>query len=121
MIFRIDPKPFVAALEQAKAAYARDRATLGSAEKDKARYLALAAVGAASAQQRDQAVAAAEADAATVNSDKAAIDVAQLNLGYTVIRSPINGKTGPILIQPGNLIVANAPPTRWSSSPSSSR
>lgn len=108
VIFRIDPKPFVAALEQAKAAYARDRATLGSAEKDKVRYLALAAVGAASAQQRDQAVAAADADAATVKSDKAAIDAAQLNLGYTVIRSPINGKTGPILIQPGNLIVANS-------------
>ena len=64
-------------------AYARDRATLGNAEKDKARYTALAAVGAASAQQRDQAIATADADAATVKSDKAAIDMAQLNLGYS--------------------------------------
>ncbi len=108
VIFRIDPKPFVAALEQARAAYARDSATLGNAMKDKARYTALAATGAASAQQRDQATATADADAATVKSDKAAIDAAQLNLGYTTIRSPINGKTGPILVQPGNLVVANS-------------
>lgn len=108
VIFRIDPKPFIAALEQAKAAYARDEATLLSAEKDKERYLALAAQGAASAQQRDQAVAAADADAATVKADKAAIDAAELNLGYTTIRSPITGKTGPLLVQPGNLVVANS-------------
>ena len=62
---------------------------------------------AASSQQRDQADAAAKALAATVQSDRAAVDVAQLNLNYSQIRSPIEGKTGPILVQPGNLIVAN--------------
>jgi multidrug efflux system membrane fusion protein len=45
--------------------------------------------------------------AATVASDRAALDVAELNLGYTQIRSPIDGKTGPILIHPGNLVSAN--------------
>jgi len=57
---------------------------------------------------RDQAVAAAEADAATVESDKAAVNIAAENLGYTRITSPIDGKTGPIMIQPGNQITASA-------------
>jgi multidrug efflux system membrane fusion protein len=107
VIFQIDPKPFAAALAQARATLARDEATNVSAQNDKVRYLNLSAQGAASAQQRDQAVAAADADAATVEADKAAVQTAQLNLGYTTIRSPITGKTGPILIQPGNLITAN--------------
>ena len=107
VIFQIDPKPFAAALAQARATLARDSATNISAQNDKTRYLNLAAQGAASAQQRDQAVASAAADAATVEADKAAVQTAELNLGYTTIRSPITGKTGPILIQPGNLITAN--------------
>ncbi|HEY2446948.1 MAG TPA: efflux RND transporter periplasmic adaptor subunit, partial [Rhizomicrobium sp.] len=107
VLFQIDPKPFAAALAQARAAMARDEANMTSALRDKARFAALAAQGAASAQQRDQAVATADADVATVQSDKAAIQTAELNLGYTTIRSPINGKTGAILIQPGNLVTAN--------------
>ena len=107
VLFQIDPRPFTAALLQAKAALARDEANTISAQRDKARFLSLAAQGAASGQQRDQAVATADADAAIVKSDKAAIAVAELNLGYATIRSPINGKTGPILVQPGNLITAN--------------
>lgn len=107
LLFRIDPRPFAAALAQARAALARDRANTVSAEHDMARFTALAAEGAASAQQRDQAVAAAKADEATLAADKAAVQTAQLNLGYTKIVSPITGKTGPILIQPGNLVTAN--------------
>jgi multidrug efflux system membrane fusion protein len=42
-----------------------------------------------------------------VQSDRAALDVAKLNLDYSVIHSPIDGKTGPILVQPGNLVTAN--------------
>jgi multidrug efflux system membrane fusion protein len=106
-IFQIDPRPFAAALAQARATLARDQANTVSAEHDMARFTTLAAQGAASGQQRDQAVAAAKADEATVAADKAAIAAAQLNLGYTRIVSPITGKTGPILIQPGNLITAN--------------
>jgi len=107
LLFQIDPRPFAAALVQAKATLARDQANTVSAEHDMARFTTLAAQGAASGQQRDQAVAAAKADEATVAADKAAIATAQLNLGYTRIASPIAGKTGPILIQPGNLITAN--------------
>lgn len=108
VLFQIDSRPFTAALQQAQAALARDQANATSAAHDKARFLALAAQGAASSQQRDQAIAAADADAAIVKADQAAIAAAQLNLGYTTIRSPITGKTGPILVQPGNLITANS-------------
>ncbi len=107
VLFQIDPKPFAAALAEAHAALARDEANAISAANDKVRFATLAAQGAASAEQRDQAVAAADSDAATVQSDRAAVQAAELNLGYTTIRSPIDGKTGPLLIQPGNLITAN--------------
>jgi multidrug efflux system membrane fusion protein len=108
LLFQIDPRPFQAALEQAQAQLAKDQASLVSAQNDAKRYTALFAQGAASQQQRDQAVATAKGFIATVQSDRAAVDVAKLNLGYTRIRSPITGKTGPILIQPGNLVTANA-------------
>jgi multidrug efflux system membrane fusion protein len=78
-----------------------------NAEHDKVRFTTLSAQGAASGQQRDTAVATASADKATVEADKALVQSAQLNLGYTRILSPISGKTGPILIQPGNVITAN--------------
>lgn len=106
-IFRIDPRPFQAALEQARATLAKDEAQLKSAQNDKARYDTLFKANAASSQQRDQADAAAKSLAATVQADRAALNLAKLNLGYTDIRSPIDGKTGPILIQPGNLVTAN--------------
>jgi multidrug efflux system membrane fusion protein len=108
LLFQLDPRPFQAAVEQATGTLVRDQATLVSNRRDAARYTALAASGAASAQQRDQAVATAKAMAATVVSDKAAVDAAKLNLVYTRIYSPIDGKTGPILIQPGNLVTADS-------------
>lgn len=108
LLFELDPRPFQAAVGQAQGALARDQATLVSDQKDAVRYNTLAASGAASAQQRDQAVAAAKAMAATVISDKAAVSAAQLNLIYSKIYSPVDGKTGPILIQPGNLITADS-------------
>lgn len=108
LLFQIDPRPFKAALEQAQAQLAKDQASLSSAQNDERRYSTLFAQGAASQQQRDQAVATAKGFAASVQSDRASIDVAKLNLGYTRIRSPITGKTGAILIQPGNIVTANA-------------
>jgi multidrug efflux system membrane fusion protein len=107
ILFRLDPKPSEAALAQAKAATARDEASLASANNDAKRYSILAKMGAASSSQRDQFVAQARALTATVKADKAAADMAALNLEWSVIRSPVDGKTGPILIQPGNLIKAN--------------
>lgn len=107
LIFRLDPRPFTAALAQAQASLAKDQAMLLSAQNDRKRYDTLFKAGAASSQQRDQSDATAKGLVATVQSDRAAVDVAKLNLAYSQIRSPIEGKTGPILVQPGNLVVAN--------------
>ena len=106
LLFRIDPRSFQAIVDQASAALARDQANLVNARNDERRFVNLFAQNAASQSQRDQAVATAKADAAIVNADKGALDAAKLNLGFTQIRSPIDGKTGPILIQPGNLVTA---------------
>lgn len=97
-LFLIDPAPFQNALAQAKAQLAKDIANLQSAQNDQTRYTTLYAQNAISQQQRDQAVATAQADAATVDADKAAVNIAEENLGYTRITSPIVGKTGPIMI-----------------------
>jgi multidrug efflux system membrane fusion protein len=107
-LFLIDPVPFQNALAQAKAQLARDAATAEAAANDQRRYTALYAQNAISQQQRDQAVATAKADAAVVEADEAAVAIAAENLSYTRILSPIDGKTGPILIQPGNLITVAA-------------
>ena len=106
LLFVIDPRPFQDALAQAQAALARDQANQVNAETDARRFVTLFAENAASQSQRDQAVATAKADAAIVKADEAAVGVAKLNLEYTQIRSPIDGKTGPILIHPGNLVTA---------------
>ena len=110
-LFLIDPGPFQNALAEANAQLAKDQATAQSDLNDEKRYIALYAQNATSQQMRDQAVAAAKGAVAQVNSDQAAANIAAENLGYTKITSPIDGKTGPIIIQPGNLItVAGATP-----------
>src|SRR5437773_3713284 len=107
LLFELDPRPFRAVVAQAVATQNRDQASLVSARNDAARYSALAAQGAASKSQADQFVAQAKALAATVAADRANVDTARLNLIYSRITSPVNGKTGPILIQPGNVVPAN--------------
>jgi membrane fusion protein, multidrug efflux system len=108
VIFRLDPRPFQASLGQAQGTLAKDQAALVSARNDQVRYDTLYKQGAASQQQRDQADATAKGLVATVQADQAAVDMAKLNLNYATIRSPIDGKTGPMLVQPGNLVTANA-------------
>src|SRR5258706_2967142 len=107
LLFQIDPRPFQTALAQAKAVYERDQAQLKNAVRDRDRYFALRDQGAISMQQRDASETNVEVVAATVNADKAALETAQLNLEFTGIRAPIDGKTGPILVQPGNMVAAN--------------
>jgi multidrug efflux system membrane fusion protein len=104
LLFQIDPRPYQAALAQARATLQRDQALLRNAERDKLRYARLFRQNSASSQQLETAAANADALAATVAFDKAAANVAQLNLGYTQIRSPVGGKTGALLVQPGNMI-----------------
>src|SRR5205085_9843875 len=108
LLFQIDPRPFQAALEQAQAQLERDRAQLVSAQADADRAVMLSQRGIVSEQQRDQLVAAAKALQATIAADQAAINIAALNIEYSRIRSPVDGKTGAILVQPGNLVQANS-------------
>ena len=107
LLFQIDPRPFQAALAQAEAIYRRDQAQLNNALRDKQRYATLRAQGAISIQQSETSETNADVAAATVGADKAAVDMARLNLAYAQIRSPVDGKTGPILIQPGNMITSS--------------
>src|SRR5262245_18164671 len=107
LLFQIDPLPFEATVRQSEAQMARDQAQLASAQADADRAVMLADRGIVSAQQRDQLVANAKALSATVEADMAALDRAKLNLGYTKIYSPIDGKTSAYIVYPGNQVRAN--------------
>jgi len=107
LLFRIDPRPFQAELEQAQALLQRDQALLDQAKLELARQKNLSARGVASAQRYEQAQADAKSLAASVAADSAFAANAKLKLGYTEIRSPITGKTGAIQVHPGNLVKAN--------------
>lgn len=110
VLFRIDPRPFQAALRQARAALARDAAQAASAERDAQRYRALVAKDYVTKSQADQADATASALRATMEADSAAVETARLNLAYSTIRAPIGGRTGSLLVRRGNLVKANAGP-----------
>jgi multidrug efflux system membrane fusion protein len=107
LLFQIDPRGFQASLEQARAVLAKDTASLTNAIRDRDRYASLAQQGAISDQQRTSSATTADVLTATVAADKAAVDLAALNLDYSRIRSPVDGKTGPLLVQPGNMVSAN--------------
>jgi multidrug efflux system membrane fusion protein len=108
LLFEIDPRPYQAALAQAKAQLAKDQAQLQNAVNNEKRLRAVYEQKLTSVEQLDAAVAATGGATASVAADQAAIDIAQLNLEYTRIRAPIDGKTGPILVQPGNLVANNS-------------
>jgi multidrug efflux system membrane fusion protein len=135
LLFRLDPRPFQAALEQANANYVRDQALLAQAEAALARDAASAEYQQLSAERQTQLVARgivskdigeqarsqADATAATVKADKAsvesaraqltaqqaAVDTAKVQLSYCVLRSPIDGRMGDVTVKAGNLVTAN--------------
>ena len=107
LLFTIDPKPFQAALEEAEAQMARDHAQMVQANNDERRYAYLLKQGVGSQQQYDQAHASAAAMRATVAADQAMVATAQLNLSYTRIYSPLDGRTGDLKLHAGNLVKAN--------------
>lgn len=111
LLFQIDSRPYQAALAQARATLEHDQALLSNAERDKLRYERLFKENSTSSQQLDAAAANAAALAATVAMDRATVKMARLNLAYTQIRSPMDGKTGAILAQPGNMISGTPSPT----------
>lgn len=106
LLFQIDPRQFEAAYAQARAVLLHDAALLRNARRDELRYHRLIKQNSTSPQQLDAAVTNVEALVATVAADSAAARLAQVTLGYAQIRSPIDGKTGPLLVQPGNLVNA---------------
>ena len=108
VLFEIDPRPYRAALAQAEAHYARDRATAQNAEQEAKRYGALASKEYITAQQYDQARTAAAAAQATLAASRAAVEEARLNLQYATVRAPIAGRTGALMVRQGNLVRANS-------------
>lgn len=108
LLFRIDPRPFEAQLRQAEANYARDKANLVRAESDLARYQSLSEKGYSSQQKYEEAAALKNALIATIRAHEAAIEIARLNLEFSRIHAPIDGRTGGILVHAGNLVEANA-------------
>jgi membrane fusion protein, multidrug efflux system len=110
LLFTIDPRPYDSALAQAKAVLARDKATAIFNRSQQERYKTLLEQGVVPASQVDSYVSAADASDAVVDSDDAAVKTAQLNLEYCTITSPIDGRTGTIMVKPGNLVkVADVP------------
>jgi len=110
LLFTIDRAPFEAALRQAEGTLAKDEAQALNSKLDAERYQGLGKQGVVSKQQVDAAGAAANAMAATVAADKAAVETAKINLEYTSIYSPINGRTGSVGVKEGNLVKANDVP-----------
>jgi multidrug efflux system membrane fusion protein len=106
-LFTIDPRPYQAALAQAEANLARDRAQLANAQTDVRRYAELVKKDYVTQQQYDSVRANAEATGATVRADQAAVERARLDLGYCTIRAPIDGRTGSVMVQIGNVVKAN--------------
>jgi multidrug efflux system membrane fusion protein len=109
VLFRIDPRPFQAALAQAEAALARDLVQAQNAAREAERYAALVSKGYVTASQADQLRAAAAAQEAVVASDRAAVEAARLNLSYATIRAPISGRTGALMAKVGNVVRAPNP------------
>lgn len=107
VLAEIDPRPYAAALEQAKAILARDEALLAKAEADVTRYAELVAKDFVSREQYDQVVAGAASLRATVAADRAAVDNASLNLEFCTITAPVSGRTGTLRAKLGNLVKAN--------------
>jgi multidrug efflux system membrane fusion protein len=106
LLAQIDPRPNQAAYEQAVATKAKDAAMMENAKRDVARYALLQPQDLASKQTVDTARALLDQLKAQVEVDQAVIDNARTQLDYTRITSPINGRTGIRLVDPGNIVHA---------------
>jgi len=106
-LYKIDPAPYIAALNSAKATLAKAQANLVTQNALVTRYKVLVAANAVSKQDYDNAVSAQGQAAADVAAGKAAVDTAQINLGYTDVVSPITGRVGISQVTPGAYVQAS--------------
>jgi len=109
-LFQVDSRPFEEALKQAEANLARDAATAANAEADAQRYAQLFQEGIVAKSDNDLKQFTKRSLEATLAADRAAIDNARLQLEYCNIASPIEGRTGNVLVKEGNVIKANDVP-----------
>jgi len=107
-LYQIDPAPYVAALNSATASLQKAEANLASTTAQADRYKVLVGENAVSKQDYDNAVAAQAQAAADVGTGKAAVAMAQINLGYTNVMSPITGRSGLSLVTEGAYVQASA-------------
>lgn len=110
LLFTLDKRPFEADLKRQEANLEHDIAQAKLSHLDADRYAGLYKEGVVSKQQYDQAEANAEALDAAVLADKAAVENAKVQLIYCSIYSPIDGRTGTLMIHQGNMIKANDTP-----------
>jgi membrane fusion protein (multidrug efflux system) len=108
LLFQIDPAPFQAAYDSANASLAKAEASLTSAQQLADRYQPLIKIHAVSKQDFDNAVSAAAQAKADVLAAKAALETATINLGYTKVTSPIDGRIGAALVTEGALVSQSA-------------
>jgi multidrug efflux system membrane fusion protein len=111
LLIQLDPRPYEAALDQAKANLTKDQALLANAKTDLARYSDLLKRNFTPEQQVATQQTTVAQDTAAGQSDEAAIKAAQLNVDYAALRSPIDGVTGIRQIDIGNIIQANSAQT----------
>jgi membrane fusion protein (multidrug efflux system) len=107
VLYQIDPAPYIATLDSAKAMLQSAQANVVAQNAQAERYKALVAGNAVSQQDYDNAVAAQGTAEAAVASGKAAVASAQINLGYTTVASPISGRTGISLVTEGAYVQAS--------------
>src|ERR1700675_1500590 len=105
-LFEIEPQPYIAALSQAQAGLAQAHAALAQAERDLARARPLTALDAISQRELDATIAAKDSANSQVKAGEAAAKTAELNLGYTQVRSPIDGVMSRALIRIGGVVTA---------------
>jgi membrane fusion protein (multidrug efflux system) len=106
-LYQIDPATYQAAYNSAAAGLAQAQATATAARLKAERYKGLVEINAVSKQDNDDAQAAAQQAAANVAAQKAAVDTARINLGYTRVLAPISGRIGKSSVTPGALVTAS--------------
>ena len=104
LLAEIDPRPYEAALAQQRGQLARDEATLKGAQVDLARYQGLAAQNAVPHQTLDTQIALVATDQGTVEADRGLVKAAEVNLAYTKIVSPLDGRVGLRQVDQGNYV-----------------